>query len=165
MTKALKIFFFCCQLCRLKVTTRWPETARCGLLLYVRSYTRTNCSIGLPWHPIKYLTVLLYIPLFFDTLLGRPWKPYSPEESEPAILYSVGTTRWPLCQVYQRRIRWPKHFFLHLYVPMYIHTYIHTYICTITDHFKLTSSMLLGKFTLLNIGTKWQNKWTIDRHC
>jgi hypothetical protein len=57
----IPLHFFCCQLCRLKVTMRWPETARCGLLLYIRSYTRTNCSSGLPWHPIKYLTMLLYV--------------------------------------------------------------------------------------------------------
>jgi hypothetical protein len=47
-------WFFCCQLCSLKVTTRWPETARCGLYFLQKNglgYILGNFSTNSSGHP------------------------------------------------------------------------------------------------------------------
>jgi hypothetical protein len=46
-------FFFCCQLCRLKVTTRWPETVRCGQTLNVLNIRITFVFMKTPMFPSK----------------------------------------------------------------------------------------------------------------
>jgi hypothetical protein len=63
--------FLGCQLCRPKVTTRWPETAGCGLLLYVRSYTGTKSYtkwVALTHHQVPD-TVAVH-SFVFHTILG-----------------------------------------------------------------------------------------------